>query len=622
MDEEWLRRLVDRSDPPGSCALSDYVRLTRMLSGISSGGWAKIALRAAELQTEQRIRSQVLTNPDVISLLDLLKGLNVDEKIIVLDVIRRGLYPNDPDVPMFKAASIDPKAQPQVSLETARKEIAELEERLTPLIVPVQPRTGNVWSETASFDPDAFLLATCDLPIFRDREVKQEHEVEEGRAATEAVASASGARGTPVDVFVPNWDTRIFIEDDFLKQVSLKASECLDGRTLRTMVLKRLRNLHFGDAPIVDAKGRPIEDVDQLLQLYPRGTNFVVRLKLDTQLLNADINALCKDFPEFRLFELARQERTKVELVEETNLWLVRVLIDDIKLEDWSCELPVEATGKDLKDVLHDNFKDLMQRTAGVLTCNDEALGNDLVLAKALTRADQICLQFKGPLRSSDQVFWTQRYPVLEKFDLSLRPRTLKTFLYSVYIGDVLATSSSMDTSDEVKVETFVAKVVKEISSLLVQASTRVQLAVSETWLTSKDVLKDCISPEDDPDLRIFLKPQEVKALVPEDRLPLIFPEVPTKELNLVFGTTFLELPSEVHGVSQTPSVESPSLHGAEESARPKPKRRPTMGVPHPVDPPRGRVPEPADPPRTGSQPSHVAKRGQARQLVSNWYVA
>ena len=133
MDQAWLKRLVDRN--PGSCMLTDYVRMTRLLSGLSESGWMKLARKADDLKQNQELQSSVLHNPDVVSFLDLLKKLDDDEKIIVLDVVRQGLFPDQPGVPLFKAASTDPKEHPKVAVKEAREEIKTLERHLRPVAV-------------------------------------------------------------------------------------------------------------------------------------------------------------------------------------------------------------------------------------------------------------------------------------------------------------------------------------------------------------------------------------------------------------------------------------------------------------------------------------------------------
>ena len=599
MDDEWLKRLADR-ESPGVCVLTDYIKLTRLLSGVSASGWTRLAHRAAQLQAEQKVRSKVLGNPDVIGFLDLLKGLNDDEKIIVLDVIRRGLFPNDPDVPMFRAASIDPLAQPHAATQAARSEISELEQRLSAMTVPVQSRGQCGWEAGASFDPDAFLLVTCGVTVTKDTEIKQEPGRDERDDIVCAGTEISEGSGGSGETTTPAWETKVYINEEPLCQITLKAAECSDGAMLRKIVIEKFNKLHFGDAPMLDAAGRLVESND-LQKDFPKGAVFSIRLGLDTQLLHADITDLCQEFPNFRLFALAREESLKVETVVETFIWTVQILFDDIKLETYMCELPEDGTGKDLKDKLYDTFQDLLRSKDGVLTCGNEVLKTDIVLAKALTRDQVFRLQFRGPFHNlTDHELWIKRYPLLSKFDVSLRPQENKTFLYSVYIGDVLACSSSIKTPDDVTVEDFAKNVLKGISSLLSTASTKVQLAVTELWLASKDVLSDCLAPEDDLDLRIFLDPQEVKSLVPEDRLPLLFHEVPTKELNKVFGMSFLNTRSEIEGgtdAASTGQQRKPPVTGSGDDALPRPKRRPTLGVPEPANPPRS------------SQASHVAKR-------------
>ena len=644
MDQAWLKRLVDRD--PGSCMLTDYVRMTRLLSGLSESGWMKLARKAAELKQNQELQSSVLHNPDVVSFLDLLKNLDDDEKIIVLDVVRQGLFPDQPGVPLFKAASTDPKEHPKVAVKKAREEIKTLERDLRPVAVTVQDREDPVWADGIRFDPDTFLWAVCGVPKSRAPETKTEVEendpsaisavadpevpvvtpqpcvvqktssgfptfqgpetcvkVEEGVLEEPAVASVPSRSGvaladpsgdggerkvrrpvtpervvktgrdvaihetsssTPPDNVSEReqslrWLLRVFVDDSLLCTFTRSTSESLTVSDLLKDIGGQYPELCFRGVTLVNAKGVQITDGEDLRVRYPLGASFSVTLRLDTLLQHCQRDRLMQRFPGFSPFEVTAPQCAEIETIEETLVWSVNVLLDDDKLETKKYELPFNALGKALKQAIRSDFQDLMAKSLGVLSVNNQGVPNDVALKESLDPGQPFLFKFrkKQIVGAGDFARWLERYPELKEKN---QPQVLgrpQTFLFSVYIDDMLATSASIDFHTDGTVGEFSSAVLRGLSGVLSKLSAKVQLAVSEEWLCNDERLVDCLRPDDELDLRICLKAHEVTEVVPHERLPLLFPAAPLKDLNRTFGGSFVD----------------PSFGDVD----PKPKKRPVL---------------------------------------------
>lgn len=188
MDDAWWKRFVDDT-PIGAGFLREFARSLRLLSGLRGKGWFRLVCAARDREVEERRLRDLRSSPSVVDFVSFLSSFDEGERAVVLELVRRELFPDATTTNLFRAASLDPRRSPREVQDELDSEVTELESLMC--VPPLVPPTPGRFTSSEPFDVDRF----WDL-LFGQQEQTREPEADpvqvEGGANPGGEASASG----------------------------------------------------------------------------------------------------------------------------------------------------------------------------------------------------------------------------------------------------------------------------------------------------------------------------------------------------------------------------------------------------------------------------------------------